>query len=185
MTELGVLNHAIRLPNLIPAGTSRAAGESRPDQQTDFAEAAARCQLHGLAEAVSVCAKPHTLLSEARALFAVHGLRALPVVDEELRLVGIVSRSELVHVLPASTRVSEVMRARVHALPEQAPIGYAIALMALEGISEVPVVTEEGELVGVLHALDALRWTAERLGYVIGREGGCQPEVSGPRTYVA
>jgi CBS-domain-containing membrane protein len=65
-------------------------------------------------------------------------------------------------------RVRDVMPAQVHALPENAPTSYAIALMAFENVSAVPVVTESGELVGLLHALDALRWTAAKLGYVTG-----------------
>jgi hypothetical protein len=37
--------------------------------------------------------------------------------------------------------------------------------MAEEDISELPVVTEDGQLVGMWHALDAVRWTAAQMGY--------------------
>lgn len=136
------------------------------DARTDFSEAAARCQLHELVEPVTFCVRPGTRLSKARRLLLDRGLRAVPVVDDELRLVGILSRTDLVDA-PPTALVRDVMPARVHALPEDAPIGYAIALMASENVHEVPVVTEDGEVLGLFHACDALRWTAERMGYVM------------------
>lgn len=138
----------------------------RLDRRTDIAEAAARCQLHELVQPVTVCVRPDRPMKEVRELFILRNLRAVPVVDEELRLVGIVSRSDVM-VAPPDALVSDAMPARTHALPEHAPVGFAIALMALEGVSEVPVVTEDGEIVGLFDAIAALRWTAERMGYVL------------------
>jgi CBS domain-containing protein len=135
------------------------------DRRMDFAEAAARRQLHEVVEPITVCVRAETMASDARRLFLERSLRALPVVDEDLRLIGVVSRSDLL-AAPANALARDIMPSRIHALPEHAPIGYAIALMGFEKISEVPVVTDDGEIVGLWHALDALRWTAERMGYV-------------------
>jgi CBS domain-containing protein len=112
------------------------------------------------------------------------------VVDHEGRLVGIVTRSDLLrdaadegdataapaprelgpgfHVEELATRlVGEVMTPRAHALPEDAPLAYAVALMAFESFIEIPVVTGDGRLTGVVTAVDVMRWLAARLGYVL------------------
>ena len=68
----------------------------------------------------------------------------------------------------ARTRVDGLVSDRVHALPEGAPISHAIAVMAFENVNEVAVVADDGKVVGVVTANDALRWTARQLGYVMG-----------------
>jgi CBS-domain-containing membrane protein len=55
----------------------------------------------------------------------------------------------------------------VHGLPEEAPLAYAISLMAFEGLHEVPAIASDGRVVGMLTAIDALRWMANGLGYVL------------------
>ncbi len=136
------------------------------DPRADVAEAAARDKLRDVVEAPPTSIRSDILVSEARRVFAEHALRAAPVIDGDGRLVGVLSRWDLVGSVPASTRVGDVMPPRVHALPDDAPVGYAIALMAIEQVNEVPVVTAAGEVVGLFHALDALGWTARRLGYI-------------------
>lgn len=134
----------------------------------DVAEAAARASLHDVAQKVTVCVAPDVTVGAARAIVTEQRLRCLPVVDETVRLVGVVTRGDLLrfHDKP-ETPVRDVMPVRAHALPEHAPVGYAVALMGLEQVSAVPVVTDEGELVGLWDSLDALRWVAERMGYVM------------------
>lgn len=71
----------------------------------------------------------------------------------------------------ARTRVRSVVSERsdperIDALPEDAPISHAIALMAFHEVDEVTLVASDGRVVGVITANDALRWTAAQLGYV-------------------
>lgn len=69
----------------------------------------------------------------------------------------------------ARTRVSSIVATRperVDAIPEDAPISHAIAVMAFQKIHEVSLVAADGKVVGVITANDALRWTAAQLGYV-------------------
>jgi len=110
-------------------------------------------------------------IARVRELFAgKHGLRSVPVVDEAGKLLGILSRSDLAlkeAEIDACTTAADLMPTCVHALPEDAPLSYAIALMASEDVSEVPIVTEEGVVVGTCHALDVLRWLAKEIGYVL------------------
>lgn len=131
----------------------------------DVSEIAARTPLHDVGELVTICVRPTATMASVRDLFIARGIRSAPVVDGEVRLVGVISRTDLIAAKPEAL-VREVMKERVHAMPEHAPIGYAIALMAFEDISEVPVVTDTGELVGMLTAIQALQWVAEKMGYV-------------------
>lgn len=136
-----------------------------PDRRADFAEAAARKALHEVVSPVTVCVASTASVRKVRSLLLARDLRAVPVVDAELRVVGIVSRSDLL-VAALDAPVEQVTPTKLHALPEHAPIAYAIALMAFENVHEVPVITDDGELVGMWDATSALRWTAERMGYV-------------------
>jgi CBS domain-containing protein len=61
----------------------------------------------------------------------------------------------------------DVMTPLAFTLPESATIARASALMAHEGVHRVPVVDETGKVVGILSALDVLRWLAKNEGYVI------------------
>jgi CBS domain-containing protein len=53
------------------------------------------------------------------------------------------------------------------ALHEQSNIGQAASLMAFEGVHCLPVVADRGEVVGVVSALDILRWFGRHSGYLI------------------
>lgn len=145
------------------------------DRRADFAETAARRALHEVVPPTTVCIAPDTTLADVRRAFVEHGLRALPVVDDELRLLGIVSLEDVVAASEAAL-ARDVMPSSIHALPENAPVGHAIALMAFENVNHVAVVTDEGEIVGLLNATDALRWTAEQMGYAANDSGNaCAP----------
>jgi CBS domain-containing protein len=136
-----------------------------PDERADFAEAAARKQLHEVVAPVTLCVASTVPVRKVRALLLAHALEAVPVVDQELRVVVVVTRGDLLTAAPEGP-VEELTSAKLHALPEHSPISYAIALMAFEQVNHVPVINDDGELVGMWDATSALRWTAERMGYV-------------------
>ena len=46
---------------------------------------------------------------------------------------------------------------------------HAAALMAYENIHRVPVVAADGAVIGIVSAMDIVRWVAEQDGYVVGR----------------
>lgn len=62
--------------------------------------------------------------------------------------------------------VADIMMPIAFTLSETASLSQAAALMAFEGVHRVPVVSEEGVVVGILSSLDILRWTAEQDGYL-------------------
>ena len=57
-------------------------------------------------------------------------------------------------------------------LPESASIAHAAALMAYENVHRIPVVASDGSVVGIIAALDILRWLAVNAGFALpGRRG--------------
>jgi CBS domain-containing protein len=65
------------------------------------------------------------------------------------------------HAAPiARATVADIMMSIVFALPENATIVKAAALMAHEGVHRIPVMSLSGQVVGVLSSLDILGWLA-------------------------
>ena len=120
-----------------------------------------------------ICVAPETQTSIVRELLLERGLTGAPVVDASGLVVGFVSRADLLRnrwPSPAA-KVSEIMTPLAVTISENASIAEASALMALEGVHRLPVVNNAsaGKVVGVVSALDVLRWYARRCGYL--REG--------------
>ena len=68
---------------------------------------------------------------------------------------------------PAKLTAGDVMSPLVLTLHESSNIGQASSLMAYEGVHRLPVVSDEGRVVGILSSLDVLRWFGRRSGYLI------------------
>jgi CBS-domain-containing membrane protein len=139
--------------------------------RVDVAEASVRVRLGDVIGTDTMCVRGTVTVDQVTTLLVETRLRAVPVVDENRRLLGIVSKTDVLRAgYSAEARertVSEIMTPVVHGLPEDAPVAYAISLMAFEGLHEVPVVDAEGRVIGMMTATDALRWVAQALGYVI------------------
>ncbi|MGK4005185.1 CBS domain-containing protein [Sorangium sp. So ce1036] len=72
------------------------------------------------------------------------------------------------HVLePVTTTAGDVMTPVVVTLHESASIRQAAALMAYEGVHRLPVLSDDGKVVGIVSSLDVLRWFGRRCGYLI------------------
>lgn len=146
-----------------------------------------------------VCVSAGVALEDAMRILVENGFGGVPVVDEAGRPIGIFSKTDVVrrehergdteevstarprerdgqelgpgyHVCEStSVDVSEAMTPLVLSLEEGASVGQAASLMAFEGIHRLPVVTEDGQVVGLLTALDVLRWFGRRSGYLVPR----------------
>jgi CBS domain-containing protein len=103
-------------------------------------------------------------------MFLDHRISGAPVVDSGDRVVGVVSKTDLV-VVPEEERfaprvtVADIMMPLAFSLGEHATLAQASALMVVEGVHRVPIVSDDGCLIGILSTLDVLRWLAERSGY--------------------
>jgi CBS domain-containing protein len=115
-----------------------------------------------------------TPLKEAARLLVRTGLGALPVVDDETRVIGMVSEREVIrHLLSthvfggadvrgavapgtATKRVRDVMSRQVMCVAPEQPIAEVASLMSNKDVDRVPVV-REGRLVGFLTRGDIVR----------------------------
>jgi CBS domain-containing protein/RNA polymerase-binding transcription factor DksA len=119
-------------------------------------------------------------LLEALDLMVGRGIRHLPVVDAERRVVGVVSLDDLAAALPFPVgrnivpspaqreaarewRVGDVMTHAPEVLPSDAPLAEAAERMADRRIGCLPIVDESGRLAGILSETDALRALATSL----------------------
>jgi len=123
-----------------------------------------------------VTAHPDMKVSEAIELLAEHDVSALPVVDDDDRVVGVISEADLVRreeigsvkhrpwwleaITPATTlaeefakahgrRVEEVMSSDVVSASEDASLAEIAALLEKHRIKRVPII-EDGKLVGIV-----------------------------------
>jgi CBS domain-containing protein len=117
-------------------------------------------------------------------LMLAHGLSRIPVVDENDRLIGVVSKTNLVaksheagaageplsprealvaeqrgyHLQAEAATLEEVMSRSVMALSEDATLRRAAELMVGAQVHGLPVVTSSGRLVGFLSSMDIMAW---------------------------
>ena len=126
---------------------------------------------------------PDASLDEALELMRQKRVRRLPVLDEEGRLVGIVSEMDLLYASPSPAttlsvfemhyllgriRVGDVMTREVITVTEQTPLEEAARIMADNKIGGLPVV-DDGKLIGIITETDLFKIFLELLG---AREAG-------------
>jgi CheY-like chemotaxis protein/predicted transcriptional regulator len=137
-----------------------------------------------------LCARPEMSVEALGQLLLDEHIGGIPVVDRDNRLLGIVTKSDILrggwepaawavddpkqrlasgyHAEPLPRAVAgEIMTPFVFTLPMDAPIARAAALMAHEGIHRLAVVAHDGTVVGMVTAFDVIRWMAQRAGYVV------------------
>jgi CBS domain-containing protein len=115
--------------------------------------------------AVTAGATPSVPLSLVRQLLERQRLPGVPVIGDDDRLLGIVTWREL-FTTPSDHPAGEVMQ-RARALPAWTPLGKAAAIMASENIDLAIVVDYQQRVLGLLSALDIVRWLAREDGYVV------------------
>lgn len=125
------------------------------------------------------CVGEEMLAEELAELFATRKVSGAPVVDEDGRLLGVVSRTDLLrapedeehppvlHPERAGATAAELMNPAPLVVREDVSIPYAAAVMAASRVHRVLVVSSEGTVVGILTALDVVRWVARKAGYAV------------------
>jgi CBS-domain-containing membrane protein len=123
-----------------------------------------------------ITVKPSTTVREVAELFLGHRISAAPVLDQEQKLVGIVSEADLIHRVEVDTearhswwlkafitndtlaaeyvkshglRVADVMTAEVVTVTAETPLHEIATLMERNSVKRVPVL-ENGQLVGIV-----------------------------------
>lgn len=152
------------LCELDPAETASGPPRRRSRRPTD----GDRTPLSAVMSAHITCVSEDLAAEELVALLVDRGFSGAPVVDSAGKPVGVVSRSDLLE--DARGRlVRDIMMPIAFTLPESASLSHAAALMAYENIHRVPVVAADGAVIGIVSAMDIVRWVAEQDGYVVGR----------------
>lgn len=128
---------------------------------------------------------PQTSVREAARLMEEEDIGSLPIVEDDARLIGIVTdRDVAVRVVghgldPDSTRVGEIASSEVFAISPEDDLDEALKLMASAQVRRLPVVVRENELVGVVAQADIARAGKDKTtGEVVG---AISREPRGPR----
>ena len=116
-----------------------------------------------------LCVRPAVSIEAVAELLTEHGITGVPVVDESGRAIGIISKTDLVQARHdrLGAVAADIMMPIAFTLPENATLSHAAALMAYEGIHRLPVVAADGSVVGIVSAMDVVRWLARSDGYLV------------------
>ena len=106
------------------------------------------------------CCRPEASLSEAAALMWEYDCGALPVVDGENRVMGMITDRDIA--IAAATKgrlatdisVGEVMSGNVYACALSEDINSALKTMRREKVRRLPVVGKDGKVAGILSISD-------------------------------
>ncbi len=121
----------------------------------------------------AITVTPETHCKEAAALMAGHGISGLPVVDPDLRVIGVVSEADLLpletspdprtqatplppRTMPLPTRVADVMTRDVFTVEEDTDLGVVAQRMIETGVKRFPVLRGD-RLVGVVSRHDLVK----------------------------
>jgi CBS domain-containing protein len=114
---------------------------------------------------------PDARLEDAERLLEAYGISGLPVVEEDGRLVGVISQTDLLRgggeirgaarMRSTGLRVGEVMTSPATTVNVATPLCEAARLMRDEKIHRVVAVNDSGTPVGVLSSMDFVSLYAE------------------------
>lgn len=92
------------------------------------------------------------------------GVTSAPVVDDNGVLVGVVFLTTLARMrTDEDLEVEDAMISDLITVPILATVNEVVRLMADHQLERVPVVTADGHVIGVVSAMDVVRWLASRL----------------------
>ncbi|KRA29462.1 MULTISPECIES: HPP family protein [unclassified Nocardioides] len=96
-------------------------------------------------------AHPFESIYRARALIVQRQVKTLPVIDSERRVIGVLSIIDLfTRDLVELETVDSIMRHDVTTIPASTPVADLVPMMTSEGYKNVPVVDDDGRLVGMI-----------------------------------
>ena len=109
---------------------------------------------------VVTCVTPDLGLDELRELLLAEGISGVPVIDEEGRPIGVVSKTDLVGLGPGAAIVADVMMPVAFTLRDTDTLQRAAQLMATEHVHRLPLVDEHRKVSGIITTFDLARWIA-------------------------
>lgn len=146
-----------------------------PDIPDSTARRGDDLRLHHVMSNELVCAYDDLELGALTALLVRNHIGCIPIVDRLGRAVGMVTKSDLVehmdaanHAVPHAREGRPTKRARdilmpvPFTLPESATLSQAAAMMVIEDVHHVLVVSEAGFLVGIVSTTDLVHSLSDR-----------------------
>jgi CBS domain-containing protein len=114
-----------------------------------------------------VCVRDDVGIETLQTLLFDRNIGGAPVVDREGYPVGVVTRSDLARERDErEATVRDLMTPLAYTLREDDPLSRAAAVMAVEHVHHLPVVSADGRVVGMLSSLDFVRWVAAQAAFV-------------------
>lgn len=111
-----------------------------------------------------VCARPELRADALARLLVDHHIGCVPIVDDNGRPIGIVTKADLVERLDGraaidlSQTAADVMMPLAITLDERATVADAAAMFVSEDFHHVMIVSATGILIGVVSTKDVVRW---------------------------
>ncbi|HLL52701.1 MAG TPA: CBS domain-containing protein [Myxococcaceae bacterium] len=122
--------------------------------------------------------RPEDDLSLAETILALGGIRHLPVVDEDLKLVGLVTQRDVLrscsNISPLAKRAllaREVMTQHLHTVQSITPLRHALQVIVENKVGCLPVVEKDGRLIGILTETDVVRFAFDQVAAEEARSG--------------
>ena len=103
-----------------------------------------------------ITTEPHKSIDHVRGMMEKNKVSAVPVVNSDGEVLGIVSSTDMVPELNGSSPVSQLMTEKVYTVPKYDDVSIAARVMRNHHIHRV-VVTHEKKVVGVLSTFDLLK----------------------------
>jgi len=105
-----------------------------------------------------IATEPDRTIAEAASLMQQHGISGLPVVDAEGKLVGIITRRDLLFEDDLTRKVRQVMtRDRLITAPVGTGLQQARAILKKHRIEKLPIVDKQGRLRGLITTKDIIK----------------------------
>jgi CBS domain-containing protein len=122
--------------------------------------------LASLARQPMVVVAPETTIAAVRRTFVERRAAAILVVDAGDNLLGILTRTDALRAA-TDTLARDALSGIVFVLPMLASVERAAALMAYEGVGQIVLTGDDGELAGIVSAIDIVRHYAVEAGYLL------------------
>jgi len=167
-----------------------------PERASDAANGADRIALWGLMSRDVVCVRPDLALTAVVGLMTRHRLGCLPVVDEQTRPIGVITKLDICEQVDARARASlggaplladltaqtaqDVMTRTPVVVDGLATIEQAAATMVSAATHHVIAVSSSGQLLGIISAKDLVAWIVKPDVREALRDRGGHPPVWHP-----
>ena len=108
-----------------------------------------------------VSTRPSCKVEEVTRVLYFHGVSGLPVLNEEKRVLGMITEADILGRKTGQDTVVDIMSSPAYTVSEETPLEEIAVLLNEKGIKRVPVV-REGRLVGIVSRADLIRALAQQ-----------------------